>query len=524
MEERVQQPANERVRPLIPAHAFVFVASFCLMVIEIVAGRIIAPYLGSSLYTWTSVIGVVLTGITCGNWVGGVIAERGAKWKTVGAMFFFAAFATALSFYTFQPLYWALTTILPPLPVATFVFSFAAFFPLSFLLSTITPIVITLRLSDLKKTGTTVGGIYAVSAFASIMGTFLTGYVLISFLGVRTIVLSTAAVLMLTGILALADKSLVRGGPMVVFLGLLWTGLLVPPMCGMETAYYCIRIHPIAEGSSSKAMLLDHLVHSFVTPDPKFIAYDYEAIYAVATEYIHRQKGEQPIDALFIGGGGYVMPRYIQANYPAGGDLSVVEIDPGVTRAAEVHLGFVPNTGIDNANMDARVFMNRLDPSKSYDIIFGDAFNDYSIPYHLTTREFAEKIRQHLRPDGFYALNVIDSEANGSVLGSFMETLGQVFPHLEVAPLQAQWRSAGRNTFVIIASMRPIDKAAWHDAATIAYAGRMSPPAVTAQAEVEYLLTEDEKRQFMDTHKHLTLTDDFVPIDNLIAPLFRDSF
>lgn len=523
MEERVQQPTKERVRPLLPAHAFVFVASFCLMVIEMVAGRIMAPYLGSSLYTWTSVIGVVLTGITIGNWVGGVLAERGAQWKTVGTMFFLAAFATLLSYYSYQPMYWALTSALPPLPVATFLFSFIAFFPLSFLLSTITPIIVTLRLDSLKKAGTTIGGIYAVSAFASIMGVFLTGYVLISLLGVRTIVLMVAAVLMLTGIVSLADKALVRGAPMTLFLALLWLSLIAPPFCDMETAYYCIRVHKIGPGSEGKAMLLDHLVHSFVTPDPKFIAYDYESIYAIATEYVSRLKGEQPLDALFIGGGGYVMPRFIEANYRTG-DMTVVEIDPGVTYAAQVHFGYVPGPRITSVNEDARTFVNRMDEGTKYDLIFGDAFNDYSIPYHLTTREFAQKLRSHLRPDGIYALNVIDSNANGRVLSSFVATLEGVFAHVEIAPLQAAWRESGRNTFVVLASDRPIDRDAWHDAATIAYETRISPPAITPQEEVEYILSEAEKKEFMDGHKRLTLTDDYVPIDNLIAPVFRDSF
>jgi spermidine synthase len=523
MEERVQQPAKERVRPILPAHAFVFVASFSLMVIEMVAGRIMAPYLGSSLYTWTSVIGVVLTGITCGNWVGGVIAERGAKWKTVGTMFFLAAFATVLSYYTYQPMYWALTSVLPPLPVATFLFSLVAFFPLSFLLSTITPIVITLRLNDLKKAGTTIGGIYAISAFASIMGVFLTGYVLIALLGVRIIVLMVAAILMLTGIVALADKALVRGAPMTLFLALLWLGLVAPPFCDMETAYYCIRIQKIGPGTAGKAMLLDHLVHSFVTPDPKYIAYDYESIYAIATEYVSRMKAEKPLDALFIGGGGYVMPRFVEANYKTG-DLTVIEIDPGVTYAAQVHLGYAPGPRITNVNEDARTYVNRLEEGKKYDIIFGDAFNDYSIPFHLTTREFAQKLRSHLQPDGIYALNVIDSAANGRVLASFVNTLEGVFAHVEIAPLQAAWRVAGRNTFVVLASDKPIDRDQWHVAATIAYESRMSPPAVTPQDEVEYILNAQEKKEFMDGHKRLTLTDDYVPIDNLIAPVFRDSF
>ncbi|HTK04220.1 MAG TPA: fused MFS/spermidine synthase [Candidatus Eisenbacteria bacterium] len=527
MEERPkelnEEPKTERVKPLIPAHAFVFIASFCLMVIELVAGRIMAPYLGSSIYTWTSVIGVILMGITAGNWVGGVIAERGAKWKTVGAMFFLAAFASVISFYTYQPIYWAVNGLQPTLAVASFLFAMTGFFPASFFLSMVTPMVITLRLDSLKKTGTTVGGIYAISAMASILGTFLTGYVLIALLSVRIIVLMVAAVLMLTGILALADKALVKGAPMLLFLALLWMGLLAPPFCRMETAYYCVRIHDIGSGAQGKALLLDHLVHSFVTPDPRFLAYDYEAIYSVATEYVSRNKSEKPLDALFIGGGGYVMPRFIEANYKIG-DLTVVEIDPGVTRASQVYLGYLPDGPIHNVNMDARVYMNGMKDDKKYDIIFGDAFNDYSIPFHLTTKEFVTMVRKHLAPNGVYALNVIDSNRNGQVLGSFIDTLSQVFPSVEVAPLQSEWRNAGRNTFVIIAAEAPIDRKRWHDAATVAFEARMSPPIITPQDQVEMLFSAEDTKDFLGSHRHLSLTDDYVHVDNLIAPIFRDSF
>ena len=44
------------------------------MVLEIAAGRLLAPYFGMSLYTWTTVIGVVLAGLAAGHWIGGRLA------------------------------------------------------------------------------------------------------------------------------------------------------------------------------------------------------------------------------------------------------------------------------------------------------------------------------------------------------------------------------------------------------------------------------------------------------------------
>src|SRR5207244_5847556 len=68
------------------ACTIVFVASFCSLVIELIAGRIMAPYIGVSLYTWTSIIGVVLAGISLGNYLGGQIADRWPYRRTLGIL------------------------------------------------------------------------------------------------------------------------------------------------------------------------------------------------------------------------------------------------------------------------------------------------------------------------------------------------------------------------------------------------------------------------------------------------------
>src|SRR5580765_121678 len=62
----------------------VFMASFCTMVLELVAGRILAPFIGVSLYTWTSIIGVCLAGISAGNFIGGVLADKAGSRRTLG--------------------------------------------------------------------------------------------------------------------------------------------------------------------------------------------------------------------------------------------------------------------------------------------------------------------------------------------------------------------------------------------------------------------------------------------------------
>src|SRR4029450_13751280 len=111
--------------------------------------------------------------------------------------------------------------------------------------------------------------------------------------------------------------------------------------------------------------------------------------------------------ALFVGGGGYTVPRYLEATYPDA-EIDVIEIDPKVTRAAELYLGLRADTRIRTFNEDARQFFIQRRTPGGYDLVFGDAFNDLSIPYHLTTVEFAAEVRGSLAPDGIYVANVID--------------------------------------------------------------------------------------------------------------------
>ena len=76
IEQRTTDPDGKAKRWLLIAIATVFIASACIMAIEVTAGRVVSRKMGSSLYTWTSVIGVVLAGISLGNALGGRVADR----------------------------------------------------------------------------------------------------------------------------------------------------------------------------------------------------------------------------------------------------------------------------------------------------------------------------------------------------------------------------------------------------------------------------------------------------------------
>ncbi len=492
----------------------VFVSSACIMILELVAGRIVAPYVGVSLYTWTSIIGVVLAGISLGNYLGGRLADRFGSLRLLGLLFLLGGL-TSIGILAVD----VLGVRVPdswPIIVRILALTSALFFVPSVLLGTISPVVVKLSVSDLARTGSTVGRISAAGTVGSILGTFATGFFLIAWFGTHTIVWGVAVLLLVMAgtflalgvgrgrpIIAILTAAVIIGGSILA----VTQGWLKSP-CALETNYFCIKVREEErDGNTVRILILDRLVHSYNSlDDPTQLVYGYERIYAEATAYqAQRHPG---LRALFIGGGGYTFPRYMEALYPHS-ELDVIEIDPGVTRVAYEVMGLRRDTDIASYNEDARMFLARP-PDKQYDLVMGDAFNDYSVPYHLTTLEFNERVRAWLADDGLYMVNLIDGPRR-DFLRSFAATLRQSFEHVYVAPAISGWRESPRVTFVIIATDRPLDLAAFQqiDAGD---GDALFARQVFDDAAVESLLAEG---------RAVVLTDRYAPVDQMLAPVVR---
>ena len=492
-------------------YLIVFISSGCIMILELVAGRIIAPYVGVSLYTWTSVIGVVLAGISLGNFLGGWLADRYASLRLLGSIFL----AGGLACFGILAVD-ALGRVTPgdwPIIIEILLLTAALFFLPAVILGTISPVVAKLAVRDLDRTGRTVGSIYAAGSVGSIVGTFATGFLLISWFGTHVIVWGVAMVLLSLGALFLFGgrwpvlllAALILAGGTVIAT---YQGWLRGP-CTRETNYFCIKVQEQdRDGQPVRVLVLDRLVHSYTSlDDPTKLVYGYEQIYAEATAY--RAAEHDHLRALFIGGGGYTFPRYMEAVYP-GSDIHVIEIDPGVTEIAAELLGLRPDTEIVSYNEDARLFLER-EPSAAYDLIMGDAFNDFSVPYHLTTKEFNDRVRAWLADDGFYVVNIVDG-ARGDFLRAYVNTLRRTFRYVYLVPAIESWREASRSTFVLIAGDEPLDRAAL--------------PQFDAgdgfSLLASRLLTDDEVDALATEGRAVVLTDRYAPVDQMLAPVFRE--
>jgi spermidine synthase len=509
---------------LLEAYIITFIASFCSLVIEMVAGRILAPFVGVSLYTWTSIIGVILAGISIGAYIGGKLVDRFPHRKTLGILLLLSGIA-ALGII---PLTTLVASYRFPLSLMWRIFTVTAiiFFIPGCFLGTISPVVVRLTLQSLNKAGNVIGKIYAFSTLGAIIGTFATGFLLISWMGTRNIIFTMGIVLILTSLVsgglfrrkaAKAVFVIVCGALLLPLYNLSFKVSLASPLYYYkESNYFTIKlarqVSTEDRQTQLQTLMLDNLIHSYIALDnPRHIEYSYERIYADVLNW--RYDADSSFKVLSIGGGGYTFPRYMEATYPKA-QIEVVEIDPQVTKVVYEFLGLPKNTRIKSINTDGRWFI--MNCADCYDVIFTDAFNDLSIPYHLATKEFAEQLRSHLTDDGVIVSNIIDDLKKGCFLPSFVLTLQQVFGERNVSLLSVSpnLNDLRVGTFIVIASKNNLnmkDFERWLKDK----GGKTVQSVLVPEPLIKDLLTK---------RNAIVLTDDYAPVDNLIAPIFEERF
>ncbi|MCI5076413.1 fused MFS/spermidine synthase [Oricola sp.] len=507
-EQAVKGPDRARGLPpvfmLVVAQAAVAAAS---LVVEIVAGRMLAPYLGMSLYTWTSVIAVVLAGFSAGHWAGGRIAEAEPRralaltgWSMAGAALT-AAGATLVLRWSAAPVIGGFGDPIASIAVLTTL----AFFLPSFFAGIPAPVLSHVAvLAQPDKAGRALGAMYAASALGAIAGTLLAGFLFISWLGsTGTLAAVTAIYVLLAAALFAAGRG---GGRMasimstaVLPLGVAALALSRPDPCTRESDYFCIRVIDVTDdvGEPARLMVLDHLGHGIAVRDnPGRLVTSHTAMLDLLARERTPQAG---FGAFFIGGGSYSIPR-AWTGTGVKARITVAEIDPAVTEVAARDFWFDPATA-DIRHEDARLAL-AADPAR-HDVIIGDAFTDIAVPAHLVTREFFALVADRLTPDGVYLMNVIDHADGLSALAAIARTLREVFPVVEIWAEPNPPGIDERLVFIVLAGRSPTAVAALDGPGPdFIRAARLSPRAVDA------LVARLDPP---------VLTDDYAPIDRLMT-------
>jgi MFS family permease len=443
--------------PALLAAALVFVCSAAVLMLEILAGRLLAPYVGISLETYTSIIGTVLAGIAVGAWGGGKLADRIDPRRLLGPTI---ALGGVLALFTVPVVRGLGDQSTSGGRGATLFLAFAGFFLPAVVLSAAHPMVVKLRLRDLHRTGGTVGGLSGISTFGALVGTFVTGFLLVATTPTRTVIIAIGAVLIVLGV-ALGVYLARRDSTVVIVLAVLGAAVATiaatrDEPCQVESAYYCIRVEHDLARPSGRILWLDDLMHSYVDlKDPTHLEFDYIKSFSDAVEVAW--PGHRALDALHIGGGGFTMPRYLAAEFP-GSRSTVLEIDPTVLRIGREELGLHTSDALRVRLGDARTGI-RSRANASADLVVSDAFGSLSVPWHLTTREFVRDVKRVLRPDGVYVVNVIDYPPfrfARAELATLREQFGWV---AAIAPQPSFDGSYGGNV-VLVAAAHPLARAA----------------------------------------------------------------
>jgi MFS family permease len=442
----------------------VFVAAGAVLVLEVVGLRLVGPYLGITLQTSSAVIGVSLAAIAYGAWMGGQAADRIPPRRLLGPAFVLAAAATAL---TLPVVRWAGELLRGSAIGGILTLAALAVFVPAALLSAIAPIVVKLQLADVRHTGRVVGKLSGIGTLGGITATLGTGFVLVAALPTSIILLGLAGLLAATGfslsVYQVRRFALSGRGFGIVLMVLAGASLTVtaPNPCDVETAYHCARVSTDPARPGGRILTLNSARHSYVDlNDPRHLEFAYTQWIGAVVD-VFTPSGT-PVRALHIGGGGFTLPRYVQATRP-GAVSRVLELDGGLVKLDESQLGVVPSPALQIVVGDARVSLAR-EPSGSADIVIGDAFGHLAVPWHLTTREFVSDIRRVLRPGGVYAVNIIDYPPDRMVRAE-LATVAAVFPYVALmAPPSAiagadRGSGAGSN-FVIVGSEAPLPQTA----------------------------------------------------------------
>lgn len=503
-----------RLRPWLDGTTMLL-ASALGLVVEIVAGRLLAPYVGMSVHSWTAVIAVVLGGFSLGHWWGGRLAgpdcdrRRGhlrLAWLLAGC--------AATTLLAIPALRFAAPFLDAPgvHPLAAMLgFAVAGFFAPSLLVGAVSPIVTKLAVEEAEKgeTGRVLGRLFALSALGAIGGTLAAGFLLLAWIGSAGAMLACAG---LYGVLAAANLAAAAGvrvaavAAVVALAGPALASVLpaYARVCDAESAYACLRVvdaEPLV-GQPARLLVLDHLAHGVnVRDEPGLLVQPYLHL----ADELARARGlsDRP-RAFFAGGGAFTLPRAWAAEFPAA-DLLVAEIDPTVVALARRAFWLPDSPALSVIARDARPALQALPPVPRFDIVFADAFQDLAMPVHLVTREWHQAVRARLAPGGAYLVNVMEDRQQPRFLLALVRTLALDFPHVEVWVEMAEQPPGRRITYLVLASDVPTP--------TGRLAATRGPPRGWARLPPEFVAARAEAAAVP------VLTDDYAPVDRLMSHL-----
>jgi spermidine synthase len=473
----------------------VIVSGASVLAIELLGTRVIAPFYGVSLFTWSALISVTLAALSVGYALGGRWADRGPKLSR-----FCTIIGLAGLWIIIVP--WLRTPVLAAteplgLRAAVLIAATVLFFPPLALLGMVSPYAIRLVASSLEVVGRTAGNLYAVSTVASVAAALATGFFLIPNVGLYHLILAIGVALLATALAGLVGERKLKTA-IVPALAIAAAGTLgwratpaqtADPENGLvaieQSAYAEIRV---VDFDDVRYMIIDGGTHTIVDRATGESVFPYVNVLDIAKGFF-----EQPGEMLLVGlGGGSVVKHYVRDGWR----VDAVEIDPLVTQMAHEHFMLRADEA-QVYEMDGRQYLISTD--KAYDLIIMDAFGSSAIPFHLVTEEAFALIRSRLTPDGVCAMNVESVGWHDLLVLALAATAHTQFEHVLALPIAEPPNQIGN--LVLMISNEELELAE-------------DPPVPGYRFSPEYDRAHAWDNRFVpETKDAVVLTDELNPVD-----------
>ena len=391
----------------------VFLSGAIGMGLELIAARVLSPYVGSSNVVWTSIIGIILASMSLGYWIGGKKADKNANIDILSKILLTSALFTSAIPLLETAIVKQLAGMVGNLIIAAILCAIIVFSIPSFLLAMVSPFAVKIKSKEDDEIGTLSGRISSLSTIGSIVGTFLMGFVLIPNIGVSNINIGVTLTLVIMSIIAREkkDKKYICSTIILVCIMIVlmllgkWIFKLSNPNILLDTdsQYSRIWVKEIqTEQGTYKTLQVDTGLESYINTETGEMGAKYLRFYDLF-EYFNKDAKS----TLLIGGAAYTYPIHYLQKY-TDKTIDVIEIDDKMTQIAVEQFGLnINDKRLKVYNQDGRSYLNYS--QNKYDTILIDAFKGLNAPFELTTYEALTNAKNMLNENGIVLTNIIAS-------------------------------------------------------------------------------------------------------------------
>ncbi|MBQ9015995.1 MAG: fused MFS/spermidine synthase [Firmicutes bacterium] len=448
-----------------------FFSGMAIMAVELGASRLLAPYFSSSQIVWTIIIATIMIAMAAGNVYGGRSADKRPDPDILYRRLLIAAVWIAaiplLGKYMILLISGALIITISHnlLVIAAFAACMIIFVFPCFLLGTVTPSLVKYTVGSLEESGTTVGMLGAFNTIGSIIGTFLPTFVTIPAVGTAITFLIFSGILLILALIYFISCRRRKLACIVCSIA-----FCICAVFGNASHFAFWESDLTYEGESiynylqvretdQQVILSTNVlfgVQSLLEKQDQLTGmyYDYAMAAPVMAAANQPLQDKEPLKVLVLGMGSGTYDHQCRA-YFDNLDIEGVEIDEKITDLAHEYFQLPRDAKV--TTYDGRAYLMATD--QKYDVIMVDAYQDITIPFQMSSKEFFSETREHLTENGVMVVNMnLRSDAEDGINAWLSDTIASVYPYVQTVDVK------NNTNRILFASMQRLEQASYRQA------------------------------------------------------------